>query len=1183
MALQAWAQPKVSKTLFSAQESISHNKVTAMVVDSRGLLWITTWGGLYRYDGYRFTSFPIKPGDGSELANARLDDIIENERGQLVCRSYDKNYIFDYDTNRFHRYDHEVDWHALTPDYLNGYSFVRDGYQMTIRDHCLWWNGEVLENGIKSAYVDRNGIVWIAKDDYVLERIVVTRPLYTFVDAGENVLALFHDSKGYIWQGNNDGTVMLRDKTGSPIGYVDAKGNISKGKSQLCRAYSFAEDREGRIYIGTRLNGLFVATLLDHSHVSLAHYMPDKNDRYSLSDDNVYTLLCDRYGRMWVGTYTGGLNLMERQGDRVRFLNRFNDYRHFPPTGRSYCMRSMTEVGKVIAIGTSDGIYAFDASLPIAKTTFYHHARKADDAWSLPSNEITDLANVNGKLVVSMPFSGLSMATADGLLSTDVRFTTWNTNDGAPSDRALRTFTDGRGNLWEVYNDVLARINLEQRTSSEFLTDGEGFTFSNYGKRVLLDNGDTWLPSDKGIVAFQLDTLEHKSHTIPILITSLKANNKDVPYAITSDTLRLDKTQHSFTIEFAALALDGSSRVNYAYRLEGMDDEWTITGSNRNISFNDLEAGTYTLLIRSTDNSRTWLDNTRRITIIVAPTFWESGWGLLIKALGFLAQAAIVIGIILYIYRLRLNVGFEHKMAEVKLKYFTDISHELRTPLTLIAGPISEMMHDETLSTQNQRFMALVNRNAQRMLTLVNQILDFRKIEERKMQLFVEKLDVLKEVERIVEDFRFVAKEKEIDLQLVNHCQEGTCLWADKDKFHKMLINLLSNAFKYTDPHHRVWVELQETEQSVSIAVGDTGRGIPKNKQKRIFQRFETLLNDSGMQFSSGIGLALVKELALLHHADISVASEEGEGSVFTLTFKKGNEHFAQNNTETKHTGEGEEGLAETTENEAGEAAESRPRLLLVEDEEDMRLFVRNVLENLYDITTACDGQDALEKVESIQPELIISDIQMPRMDGWQLVEHLKNDSKTSHLPVVLLTAKTAIDDRIRGARLGVADYIAKPFNTDYLKARLQSILQNIHEQQQHNIDELIFKGGISLEMPKDNSGVKNRMIKEDAEMLNRLKDFMEEHLMDDLPIQEMADHLALSRTLFYNKIKHLTGLTPLDFYRKYHVERAAQLIRNEGLTVTEACYRTGFSAPKYFSRIFKKFMGVTPSGYRQG
>ena len=1201
------AQPFVSTTDFTGHGALNYNKVTGMTTDRRGLLWVSTWGGLYRFDGYQFLSYKVRPGDGNELDNARIDDVQQDTHGNLICRSYEDYYLYDLATNKFRRLAGAKGVSEGRRRLYESGVFQREGYQLKVENNRLSYfdtttrQWQPLVEHIKQARVTSAGIVWALMDDDRFLRILVRQRHFTPIDTDENVLALHRDRHGHIWQTNNDGSVLLRDGRSQKIGYLSPTGTISSSKSPIGRIYTIDSDAQGRIYLGTRLNGLYVLTPTSHSSRQtsgqlsflISHYQHDPADPYSLDNDEIFSLLCDG-SHVWVGTLREGLNLMTTRQGKTVFLNHRNSCTNFPSYEQLHGIRSMVRINDVIALATSDGIFTFQPdTINPEKIHFYHSQRINDNPHSLASNGSMSVNYIDGRgLFVCTSHAGLCHTTAKDLLQDDLKFETWNTEAGAPSDQTLQTFIDDDGQQWITFESGLSKLDASTMASTDFIAESTTFSWT---RPVQLDDGSTIFATTRGLLKADLRTLHHQTVPLPILITALTANGKDVPYSLNADTVVLAKDQRNFTIEFAALDMAGTNHVEYAYQLEGRDRNWVKTGPHRQLSFFNLGAGTYHLLIRATDNNRTWNDRARRITIIIQPTFWETPWAWLLYGVLGIASLMLVLLVAMYIYRLRLNADFEKRMTEMKLRYFTNLSHDLRTPLTLIEGPVSEMLHDHTLTEQNRGYLSLIRHNTHRMMTLVNQILDFRKIQNGKMHLFIEQIDLKAELTEVMSDFQYLATDHHIDFALTTPSAPPASpstfyIWGDRDKVQKIFFNLLSNAFKYTAPSGRVWIEILEDANTVSASVCDTGKGIPQHAINRLFSRFETILSDNYMQSSTGIGLSLVKELVELHHAQLTVDSKEGEGSRFQVTFQKGSEHFlSDEGAEVRKYGDtemrkfGDETVQKHERTEVQKSNATPSKILLVEDDAEMLLFVSGILSDEYQVVQAVDGQDGQEKASREQPDLIISDINMPRMNGWQLVEALKSQPETSHIPVVLLTANGTLDDRIHGASLGVDDYIVKPFSTEYLRVRMHSILQKQHSQQQYFAEKFTHPQSTAddimrVELPEDNAGVERRLRQMDTEIMERLRDFMEAHLTEDLAIQDLADHVGLSRTLFYNKIRSITGLSPVDFYRKYHIERAAQMLRNDGLTVSEACYNAGFSDPKYFSKVFKKFMGTTPS-----
>lgn len=1190
------AQPQLRITSLDGPNGLNHNKVTDIVVDHRGLLWVSTWAGIYRYDGYSFTHFFSRPGDSNELANPRLDALNEDMDGNLWCRSYDRFYTFDVNTQVYKDVT-ELGEPKLRRKRLGG-EFYKEGYRFRIKDHELSYYDQptqqwkVLVGEMISTVIDDNGILWVIPKNGGLQRIEVCQSPYDISDKGEHVLAQLGDHQGNIWQGFDDGAIAVKDNKGNHRGWLNRQGTIGNVRTKVGRVYCMAEKKDGTLFLGTRGDGLLELKPKGNSY-TLTQYLNNSADVYSLSDNNIYSLL-PQENFVLVGTYTGGLNVMEGSGPTTRFYHGGNACKNFPPADRMHCVRSLAQAGDVFVMGTSSGLYTFRIDTDFPKVRFYYSSREPNRKTSLASNEITAVNYLPGKgLFVSTDYSGVCRLISQNLLQDNLEFTTWNTDNDAPSNRALGVFSDTKGRPWVLFNDAISQISADFMSSADYLTDTSGYQQFTNAHPVTMGDGRLLLGSTSGSVAFCPDSLRHAPANAPIVITSVKAKGKPIAYAVDSDTIILKSGQRDFSLEFAALYLGTNDKVEYAYRMEEEDSTWILLGSERTISFFGLSAGPHKIYVRATNNDRVW-GQPKAFTIIIRPTFWETPWAWLLYALLALLLITAVILFILYIYRLRMNVAFEKRLTNLRLKYFTDISHDLRTPLTLIEGPVTEMLADDSISEKNRGYLNLVHHNAQRMLTLVNQILDFRKIQSHKMHLLIERMDLKEELNAVMSDFKYLAADNKINFTIEDKTQEATFIWGDKDKIQKIFFNLLSNAFKYTPEGHRVWLELNSDEQSVSVDVCDTGKGIPQNVISKLFARFETLISDNYMKSSTGIGLALVKELVELHHARLQVESQEGEGSRFRVIFQRGNAHFGQDENTEMLTGNERHQSADMVsdaDEAEGESIESQnepsmPSILVVEDDAEMLAFVCDILSKEYRITQAVDGHDGLSKATTLSPDLIITDINMPRMNGWQMTETLRQIKETCHIPVVMLTANNSLDDRIRGAELGVDDYIAKPFSTDYLRMRMRSILKKQHEMQQHYMDRFAQKGAadvMNVELPSDNSGVERRLAQIDTNMMQRLRDFMEEHLSEVTPIQELAQVAGMSRTLFYNKIRSITGQTPIDFYRKYHVERAAQLMRSEGLTVSEACYATGFTDPKYFTKVFKKFMGITPNDYRNG
>ena len=556
------------------------------------------------------------------------------------------------------------------------------------------------------------------------------------------------------------------------------------------------------------------------------------------------------------------------------------------------------------------------------------------------------------------------------------------------------------------------------------------------------------------------------------------------------------------------------------------------------------------------------------------------------------------------IYRLKHEVSVEQQMTNMKLRFFTDISHELRTPLTLISGPVEYVLSNKRLPADVREQLQVVERNTNRMLHLINQILDFRKIQNRKMKMQVQRVDVVAFTRKVMENFDSVAEEHRIDF-LFETEKPGLYLWIDADKYEKIIFNLLSNAFKYTPNGKMIKVFIHEDKDTVSIGVQDQGIGIAENKKKSIFVRFENMVDRNLFNPSTGIGLSLVKELVEMHKALISVDSKLGEGSCFKIDFQKGKEHYDDSvefmqddatvclEVQRQQTEETVSPQSET-EREAQEnedMATSKGLMLLVEDNAELRIFLRSIFSPEYRIVEAADGMEGCDKALKLLPDIIISDVMMPEKDGIAMTRELRADMTTSHIPIVLLTAKSSIESKLEGLEYGADDYITKPFSATYLKARVKNLLVQRQKLQMLYRQDLMSAGmaiPVSDEQTEkcltDNpeSDKSPVMSPNDRKFMDRLVEFMEKNMDNgELIVDDFVHELAVSRSVFFKKLKTLTGLAPIEFIKEMRINRAVQLIETGEYSMTQISYMVGINDPRYFSKCFKQKMGMTPTEYR--
>ena len=656
--------------------------------------------------------------------------------------------------------------------------------------------------------------------------------------------------------------------------------------------------------MGSKQDGLFRLERTGEDRFKIRQFTRQKDDPYSLSYNSIYTIFQDSKNRIWVGCYGGGLNLIEetQEGD-IRFLHSGNKLTGYSKD-RFAKVRYIAEANQVLLVGTTEGLLTFSSEFTQPEQIeFYRNIRIPDKVSSLCSNDVIYIYTDSRKDTYVLSFTGgLNKILSENLLSNEIEFKTYTTQNGLPSDLVESMIEDNKGNLWIIAENALACFHPDKETfehyDKKYLQQDLYFTEA---APVQSQHHQLLLGTDIGILRIFPEQLQKSSYVPPIVFTGLKIQGASQDLDIDDlKELKLKPSERNVTFQFAALDYIDPQSISYAYRLKGLEENWNEVDNSRSASYINLPPGDYELQIRSTNSDGVWMESgTRVLPIIVLPTFWETYWAWILYAILFIASTATIVYIILYIYRLRHRINLEQQLANIKLRFFTDISHELRTPLTLIASPVTEVLeHETTLSANARKHLTLVHKNTERMLHLVNQILDFRKIENKKMKVLLEKTNVVVLLEKVMDNFRLIAEEKNINYQLQTN-QEIISAWIDQDKFEKIIFNLLSNAFKYTPANKSITVHANVEGDKLIVSVADEGIGIDPKKQQTLFQRFETLVKYNILQPSSGIGLSLVKELIELHCGSIEVKSQPEVGSEFIVTLPMGQEIYeTHENTE---------------------------------------------------------------------------------------------------------------------------------------------------------------------------------------------------------------------------------------------------------------------------------------------
>jgi len=1024
---------------------------------------------------------------------------------------------------------------------------------------------------------------------------------------GSECRGLMIDSKDRLWVGFKNNCVSLyQGNDYNHIGNLSSSGRIiNNGEIKFgAPLYSMMEDSHHRIWLGSKGQGLYIA-IPDASgkNFTIRNYRHNPENPTSISSDAIYSFYEDKNGRIWVGTYGGGLNLVEEgPHGELAFMHSSNG--GLPSYPRHSCKNvryiTCTSDG-VMMVATTGGFITFRSDFKSAGDIKFH-LNKCDlhrDS-TLSNNDIAYAFEDSRKNIYLAVLSGGICCTAShNLLSDSIAFSYIGRREGLPTDMAYSIKETKDGSLWFQLDNAICRYDR---------SSGHIESFDRHDFHHNLPCGEVPFIVDKnGIASFGLinsvmivdfNTLTKCDYIPNVLFSGARTYSDEqgeVPIPISDGSLSLKPWQRNLSVSFVAIDYNNTENISYSYRLRGFNDHWIDNGHNRSASFYALPAGDYVLEVKSTNGEGVWNDKIFCMPIHIEPTFIETIWAKLLYILAFLLIGLTVWYVSVYILRLHRRIDIEQDLTSMKLKFFTDVSHELRTPLSLIVNPIEEVIADRNLSPRSREYMVMAKSNTDRMMRLINQFLDIRKIQNSKMKIYLEKIDVVRLIERIHNDFRGLAEQKNI--KFIFCCpMQSFMMYTDVDKLEKIVFNLLSNAFKYTSEGASVTLSASREENMLHVKVHDEGAGIEEWQIGSLFNRFETLGSKKHVP-SSGIGLSLVKELVGIMHGRVTASGKKGVGSTFEVFIPGDYETYSHDSnvelilTDDHTSQEDTVEPVSTTSSLPSTPSIGALTIMIVEDNAELRRMISNMLSDIYNLVEASDGEDALAKLSDTHPDMIISDIMMPNIDGLELLTKVRADREWSHIPFILLTAKSSVSERIEGLECGADDYITKPFSSSYLKARLCSLIA----QRTRLLEFMIDRKGINLsekivikDSDSEDSGSKDKnalpaLSKFDSEFTEELMGIIEqEYHRPKLTIDEIASHMKVGRTVFNRKVKSLFNSTPVELLASFRLKRACDFLVSEPqLTVAEITYKCGFASPQYFNRVFKSRYGCTPLEWR--
>ncbi|TDD94748.1 hybrid sensor histidine kinase/response regulator [Flavobacterium cellulosilyticum] len=978
--------------------------------------------------------------------------------------------------------------------------------------------------------------------------------------------------------------------------------NYNEGNSAINNAvFSLCKGKEDLIFIGSDGNGINVFDLKKSKMINWSDIIGIEKCEYFKS---TYAIYQDDEGYIWLGTNGYGMIRfkIEKSGEKLK-VTEFKKYLANTNGDKSLSSNIIFAIvpknKNQLWIGTRlGGLNLFDKKTEVFRT----YKNRSNDSHSLSNNDILCLqTDVKNRLWIGTSF-GLNLLqsiTTDG----NAIFKNYTVKEGLPNNTIHGIISDKKANLWISTNFGLSNFILNE---SKFInyTQNEGLQNNEFADGAFyqsIKSDYIFMGGIKGFNYFLPQKIKESSIVPDILINKISGQNQAIPYyqglvispnSNTHPSIVLKYNQNFFDIELAALTFTNSEKCKYAYLLMNFDKNWNFINNRRIISFTNVPQGNYSLWIKWSNSDGVWSKPVHAIDIRIKPVFWQSTVAIII-------YAVLLVLFILFVWSyynkrqsLSQNIFFrkrEEELHENRLTFFTDIAHEFQTPLTLIVGPIQKLTEATNLDKRNQKYIHMIQRNSSRLLFLTQQLLEFRKAEYDYLEVTVREFDLVNLVEQIAELFDEWALDKNIDYHL--DIPSELTGWFDKDKIEKIVFNLMSNAFKYTPENGKINLKFciqDENPKKLNITITNTGKGIPKEKMDSLFDRF--FLSESNRStdkdlFRTGIGLAYIKKIVTVLRGEILVSSIPNKTTTFTILLSCSKEAFNEKELDIKESpiliSQHLKNILEEIPTNLDETPtkitsidtleDNRKTILIVEDEKEIHVFLNELLGEKYKIITAYNGVEAMQTLEKGIPDIIVSDVMMPLMDGVELCAKIKRNIKTCHIPFIMLTAKDSILHRIEGIESGANSYIPKPFHPDHLLVRIQKLIEE---------KELIFKHFTQDTLIENLSTLPIENAEKDfiKKVIEIIRNNIDSENLQSLLIEK---ELGISNSQLYRKIKEIFGLTPVDLIRTIRLKHAAVLLRKNVSTVSEVCYQAGFNNRSYFYREFNKMYKITPKNYQ--
>ena len=1200
---------------FSSQSNkanrLSSNIVSTLYFDSKGVLWLGTLNGLDKFDiiNKRFTHYQLQLKNPKAPANyfdKTVYSIHESSNGKLWLGTLSGLVEFDKHSGAYKLFPHHYDvyrygwgniikivedasgkmWLATSGELMrfdprtSSYDYFRNDF---LNPRSISYNS------ISSLYIDKTGVLWVGTAGMGIDLYdpKVNRFSTFFKKSnlsritGFSVRCVLEESEDIVWI-STDVLFRWNRKTGEIESYEtnsnrpDDFGNTG--------AWSMIKSHDGKIWAATN-EGVYSYDLLSNK---IRQYKFNTSDKFGLPQKEAYAVFEDHQNNLWVATENFFCKLVDI--DKGTFQN----YRYMETLPYNQRTRPVIyqDAKDNFWIGTRSGLLFFD----LQKKSFYTYKSDPKKPNSLNNNIINSICP--DPLI---PDSVLWLGTSGGGINrfniSSGTFTHFTEKDGLPNNVVYGLLPDEKGNLWLSTNNGLSKFNANKITFRNFnVNDGLQSNEFNTGAFYRSNSGELFFGGIKGLNYFFPKNIVDNPFVPEISIINVSIRNFSSQKSRAQlrkqysnpgkDKLILSDDNDVITFEFAALDYSAPEKNMYAYMLENLDETWIYSGTKNTATYTNLKPGDYIFKVKGSNNDGLWNEKGAAFYFTINPPWWITWWAysfygiVLLSALYFLRRYEL--------NRLKLKNQLRLEKVEtdalrnldyLKSHFFENLSHEFRTPLTLILGQIESVM-SSNIENKEKSKLQVANRNARRLLTLINQLLDLSKIEAGSMKLNSEQHNIVSFIKSLFYSFESLAETKKITLKFETVLENIPVVF-DPDKMEKVFNNLLSNAFKFTPPQGEIKVFIKKADSKfVEIYIRDTGIGIPGNRIKHIFNRFYQVDSSTTRdQEGTGIGLALTVELVELHKGKIDVKSKEGEGSEFIISLPIGNikndqeklvEFSIDSFIEKNELNEIE--IQEENLNQNLNAGDSKKDIvLIVEDNKDVRAYISEQLRNDYRIFEASNGKEGYSLAQNTIPDLIISDIMMPIMDGYQLCKAIRADEKTSHIPIIMLTAKAGLDNKTEGLETGVDDYLTKPFSAKELRVRVKNLIYLRAQLRKRFSKATIIK-------PSEVT-----IVSVDQEFLQRVIKSIETNIENEqFGVEKLSNELNMSVSQLNRKLNALVDQPAGQLIRSLRLQRAADLLKQNAGTVAEICYKVGFNDQAYFSRAFKKQFNCSPSDFKK-